>query len=489
MVESNTLIKKNEWGNLLILFSFAGFVALQNICVPFSKSINYSDSSIYQYIGHLVTLGKIPYVDAFDHKGPILYLINALGCMISQEHGIWIIDTIFMMLFFSIAYLISRKFVDSSTSLVVTLVVMLGVQENYWIGNTPDFYAAVMSVCAVLFLVDYFITGDLQNKQILLVGVFSAVIFWMKPNCIGIIGGICLVIIVKSLLLKNIKFIFRCLIFFLSGFGLVTIPVIIWLLFNNAIMMMYKDYFLFNFIYAGEQASLLERINALYFFLTSRGTVFTLINIFIYYLISTRKNELKEKSNNNFLMISSCIILVFQILICAMPGREYVQYGIMLFPVYILIVTLVIKEIQQNNTNRKNLWLVALIVLIMMVIPNCKEIIENQTINWNKTDDVAIVEVIKNNTQQGDKIAVISPDHGGLYLWSGCESATSAPYIQASQYNNESFWGTYTEQLENNDVRVIVWNKNWPIENYLNEVIGEYVDIFDTERVCVYLKK
>ena len=489
MDESNAFIKKKEIGNFLILFSFAGFLALQNICVPFSKSVNYSDSSIYQYIGHLVTLGKMPYVDAFDHKGSILYLINALGCLISPKNGIWIIDTIFMMIFFAFAYLISRKFVDSSTALVTSLVVMLGVQENYWIGNTPDFYAAVMSMCAVFFLVDFFIVGDLKNKQILLVGVFSAIVFWLKPNCIGIIGGICIAIIVKSILSKKLGLFFRCLIFFFCGLGLVTIPILIWLFFNNAIMMMFKDYFLFNFVYAGENASLLEKINALYFFLRNQSTVFTLINIFIYYLIYVKKNSLKEKCKNNFLLISSCITLIFQILICAMPGREYTQYGIMLFPVYVLIISIVINEVQKNNIFGKNLWLVGLIVLIMIVIPNCKDSIENQEINWNKTDDVDVVEVIKNNTQQGDKIAVASPDHGGLYLWSGCESATNTPYIQASLYDNEDFWRTYIEQLKDKEVRVIVWNKNWPIENYMNEVIDGYIDVFETEKVCVYLKK
>ena len=44
--------------------------------------------------------GKIPYLDMFDHKGPILYWIEYLGLLIPGKNyfGIWIIEAINMII-------------------------------------------------------------------------------------------------------------------------------------------------------------------------------------------------------------------------------------------------------------------------------------------------------------------------------------------------------------------------------------------------------
>jgi hypothetical protein len=39
------------------------------------------DSGVYLYIGQVVASGGLPYVDAWDHKGPLLYLFNAAGIL------------------------------------------------------------------------------------------------------------------------------------------------------------------------------------------------------------------------------------------------------------------------------------------------------------------------------------------------------------------------------------------------------------------------
>lgn len=44
------------------------------------------DSAMFQIIGKAWCDGKIPYVDTFDHKGPFIFLINALG---SSMGNIW----------------------------------------------------------------------------------------------------------------------------------------------------------------------------------------------------------------------------------------------------------------------------------------------------------------------------------------------------------------------------------------------------------------
>jgi len=53
------------------------------------------DSTIYKTMGLGILEGKIPYRDLFDHKGPVVFYINALGQLImSGRQGIFLLQII-----------------------------------------------------------------------------------------------------------------------------------------------------------------------------------------------------------------------------------------------------------------------------------------------------------------------------------------------------------------------------------------------------------
>ena len=54
------------------------------------------DSAFFQSIGKLWLEGIIPYRDYFDHKGPVLFMINALGYMFSNTRlGLFLVQSVF----------------------------------------------------------------------------------------------------------------------------------------------------------------------------------------------------------------------------------------------------------------------------------------------------------------------------------------------------------------------------------------------------------
>ena len=54
------------------------------------------DSSVFLYIGKRMLEGKLPYRDLFDHKGPILYLIEVSGLRLSPHstNGVWVLEVL-----------------------------------------------------------------------------------------------------------------------------------------------------------------------------------------------------------------------------------------------------------------------------------------------------------------------------------------------------------------------------------------------------------
>src|SRR5258708_38768094 len=52
------------------------------------------DQGVYLYIGRGILHGGIPYRDFWDHKGPLIYYINALGLLLAgKAHlGGWVLE-------------------------------------------------------------------------------------------------------------------------------------------------------------------------------------------------------------------------------------------------------------------------------------------------------------------------------------------------------------------------------------------------------------
>ena len=81
---------------LLGMFATAvGFV----LCFSYSTSPVYFhdgyDSAVFQTMGLALLHGKLPYVDLFDHKGPVLYFINAFGLWLGNgKLGIFVMQII-----------------------------------------------------------------------------------------------------------------------------------------------------------------------------------------------------------------------------------------------------------------------------------------------------------------------------------------------------------------------------------------------------------
>ena len=67
-----------------------------------------TDQSVFQTVALMMQKGYMPYLDSFDHKGPLIYLINYWGMMINKRHGIWIIEFIAIWITYAALYKIAR---------------------------------------------------------------------------------------------------------------------------------------------------------------------------------------------------------------------------------------------------------------------------------------------------------------------------------------------------------------------------------------------
>ena len=118
------------------IFLFAIIVSFTATNNPFLIGNTGVDSSVFNYIARVILKGGMPYRDTFDHKGPLIYLIDALGQLIHESLGIWFIELAFLFVIFILAYKIAKLIgCNNSRSLLVVLVWALSMSLYFHGGH------------------------------------------------------------------------------------------------------------------------------------------------------------------------------------------------------------------------------------------------------------------------------------------------------------------------------------------------------------------
>lgn len=74
-------------------------------------------------MGQLIQNGGTPYVDFFDHKGPVLYFINALGeGIVPGGLGIFFLQIVSSFIVFIYIYKLAHLFVSKLRAIIVLLL-------------------------------------------------------------------------------------------------------------------------------------------------------------------------------------------------------------------------------------------------------------------------------------------------------------------------------------------------------------------------------
>ena len=114
-----------------------------------------ADSPIFQVIGKYWAQGFLPYVNFFENKGPLIFLINALGYTIYPRVGIMVPQIILM--YFSCLFLWRATEIFNSGGVkkfFFALTIILYV-THYWEGNNCGEYTMPFLAASTYFFLRY----------------------------------------------------------------------------------------------------------------------------------------------------------------------------------------------------------------------------------------------------------------------------------------------------------------------------------------------
>lgn len=211
------------------------------------------DSSIFKTIGLGLTQGKIPYTDLFDHKGGLLFLIQAAGYLAGPGRwGLFIIQVLSLTVTLLFTYKTACLLIDRKKAFGASMACLLLYTVFVESGNQCETYMLPFT-SLTLYLALSFFTNDTHRHPLfysLVYGLCFAAVFWIRPNDAvsqtgSVMAGIFILLIVRKEYMNAIANAG----IFLIGYAVISIPLMLFFAYHGSLQGLLDGTFLYNLKY------------------------------------------------------------------------------------------------------------------------------------------------------------------------------------------------------------------------------------------------
>ncbi|WP_294157958.1 hypothetical protein [uncultured Selenomonas sp.] len=216
------------------------------------------DSGTFLYIGMLIQHGGMPYLDVFDHKGPWLYILNALAMEMGNWHMIAVFEAIAFFASIFVTFQIARLRAGFFSSLLITALctwlLNRGMLDG---GNYTEEYALPWIALAELLFLRFFQKGKIEGRGFFCIGLGLSMVIALRPNMIAVwaVG-----IPVMSWLLWRQNRLCRGTGWMLGGFTAGIAPLLLWMAVRGALVACWDAYIVFNLQYTRRVLGLMKQL-------------------------------------------------------------------------------------------------------------------------------------------------------------------------------------------------------------------------------------
>ena len=315
------------------------------------------DSAIFMYVAQGILEGEVPYLDRWDHKGPLLYLINAVGLLIEESWGIWIVQALFLLGTIYFALIMLRKAFGTTPALFALALFLILFSRFNPPGNYTEQYALLFQFLALHLL---FRSHQQPHREISLIhfallhmtiGALGAASFLLRPD----LAALWIAIGIYWLLLRGAAL--RKLGWAALGGGCALLSVAA--LFG-AFGALWDAVIVYNFAYS--DASLPERLASVRYLSTEIlfASLLTLVGwvIGVFCLITSRV----QGDHRRALVATALILLPLQVVSISLSGFGWLHYYLAALPAATILLAFVMWFVLEQERIFLKLLIVALFI-------------------------------------------------------------------------------------------------------------------------------
>lgn len=295
----------------------------------------HGDAGIFQEMGLLILQGGTPYIDLFDHKGPILFFIQALGLWISKDWGLFVLQVVSLsmtMVVWSkmVKIMSDRKWVE----LVIPTILLCFLMLYYQRGDLCEEWCLLFISLPIYYCLREIISlKRIDRREMILVGICVGVISFIRINNMAPLIPFAVYVLWCRLVDKR----YVDILSFVSG--IVSVAAICCLIFYcyagwSGVYEMLYGTFIFNFGYFSNSRSEFPLYETVCFYVP-----------IVFFLLMTLIFLEKEDRKLTIILLLSYAISLLSI------GRScYTHYRMIFLPLYLLTMVLMYKKYWKVST-------------------------------------------------------------------------------------------------------------------------------------------
>lgn len=297
---------------------------------------NVPDSPIFQIVGKYWAEGYVPYKDLWDMKGPFIFLVNAAGYGLTGTRlGVYLMQCVSLFLTLSVIYRTFALRLASGRSFLLTLLSLAGLSYVYEGGNLTEEYILFPLSLSFYYIIRW--TDSYEERHAashppqyaVIYGVVLGLSLMSRlTNALGLCSAVG-VVVVALLRRGEYKNLLANIGMFILGFGVATVPFVVYFHHHGALQDMWDAAFLFALRYAGNAQKDLSETGIHYFVLSYLNSIVLMA------VSAVMVYRLKAVTVRTSIYLFSAAVPFLWF--C--QGNGYGHYGMTVYPLFALAVT------------------------------------------------------------------------------------------------------------------------------------------------------
>jgi hypothetical protein len=423
-------------GALVVVLGVLWFAAF-NPLLHYTPGI---DSGVYLYIAQQMLRGAAPYRDVFDNKGPVLYLINAVGLILGRNSfwGVYLLEYLLLAGSTVIVWFLVKARTGVLAASALTLFFALEV-TRIALGNHEEEYGVVLQAVTLLLLARA-PAFEARKWAWFCAGALAGAALFLKPTTLGLWVSVVIACGIVSHINGEWRKWGGRLILGAGGAVVVGVVVLGYLASERAIGAFMDDYLVFNSVYVGG-SSLGDRVSSIGHGLGVVGYLVGAMAV-VGWLLTLRRVRRTSGAlaGADVLAVIAVVWLPVEIALSSTSGYAWQQYYFMWILPITFVLAFAVLELREHINPERRLarfsytWapVAILAVALLSLLPASGaalhdlggSLVHHQEYRSSRSSTERVVDYVRTHTSPNDYVLIWGSHYADINLLADRRSPT-----------------------------------------------------------------
>lgn len=436
------------------------------------------DGAVFYTIGrYWFEDGTLPYAGLWDLKGPIIYIVNGIGYLISHSvRGLFPVQ----VLFFTVSLIFVHRFFclrfSPHVALALTIGAAFSMALNYEGGDCVEEFNMPFLVLSYYFIYRWSMNckesvAEHNHLHATVYGMTLGVALMTRlTNAVGVMGAVTFICI-ALLIQKKYKNFFANAAWFVIGFATISLSVILYFWKNDALYEMWYGTILYNLEYAKNSVGGHNIVPMVTIYLYGTALLF-----YGLYTILIRRNYVIGG-----LWVSSIVLMVYWLF----GSNGYAHYGLLCFPALCVVVNEIGSALCSNQ--KRTILLTALFLMFGVTVFGLRL---HRTIGYSQVQSNPDPQTLIDQIPEDERNSVIMYNcEPELYYYNDIKPDN--PYFSQQDFEScrgESLKKRVFDEFTTRNTKWLLY-RSWIEESVIRTIIDHQYEVYSQSGKYILYKR